>query len=591
MGTETIDIKENLPEEDSDLLIDEKEFNLKEDIPDIKENFTKVESNLLSKLDSHFNPSLEINDELCNISCNEEKDNEEKPMIDKPCFSDSDEDFNLSRINFEYKSFSDSSQDLFNPIEKHKAKTPTTVDINEECDNDSITIEDQINTMVDTDNSEKADVTTGVNCESSFMNVLISKRKEYIEKIFDLVSKQSSKGVTYDFIEAYFCTGLETDHFKHSLHSYVEAAIFHGKIRKEVKDGEDVYFTSESKDSKVKIIACGYCSACLKNDCGNCKTCIHESVLKDKSKKKRCLRKRCLNIKKIKKSDTADVKTSSIDKNVNRAKDDDKKLKGLNVDDASVLAPDNETITEKPIQSTLNSTINTILSEALHEKECIKTEEQRVCEGQLKSSKVDHVTKTEIDIENEDKCDQQICEDIKVTSEYLQQMSESNILNEDKTEVDIDGNMMTGVASPNEKVLMDKDESELREQDQGEEEEKSVQNDYEGTIVGVVDKGRDQQESIESNKLVEAVEKCNLNIFSNEVNSSGKAAEKTDNINVYENICEVGKDSIDKPVHEIAKDQTKFSEFEKVINADIQKINENETTEFCQELASTIPKK
>ena len=579
--TETIDIKENLPEEDSDLLIDEREFNLKEDIPDIKENFTNVESNFLSEMDSKLNPSLEINDELCNISCNEEKDNEEKPMIDKPCFSDSDEDFNLSRINFEYKSFSDSSQDLFNPIEKQKEKTPT-VDINEEGDNDSITIDDQIDTIVDTDNSEKADLTTDANCESSFMNVLISKRKEYIEKIFDLVSKQSSKGVTYDFIEAYFCTGLETDHFKHSLHSYVEAAIFHGKIRKEVKDGEDVYFTSESKDSKVKIIACGYCSACLKNDCGNCKTCIHESVLKDKSKKKRCLRKRCLNIKKIKKSDTADVKTSSIDKNVKRTKDDDKELKGLNIDDASVLASDNDTITEKPKQSTLNNTINTILSEALHEKESIKTEEQNISEEQLKSFKVDHVTKTEIDIENEDKFDQQICEDMKITSEDLQQKSELNILKKDETEVKINSNMMTGVASPNEKVLMDKDESELREQDQGEVEERSVQNDFQGTIVAVVHKGRDKTESIESNKLVETVEKCNLDIFSNKLNSSGKEAEKTDNIDGYENICEVGKDSIDKPVHE-----TEFLKFEKVINADILKINENETTE----LASIIPKK
>merc|ERR1712038_647807 len=117
--------------------------------------------------------------------------------------------------------------------------------------------------------------------------------------------------------------------------------------------------------------------------------------------------------------------------------------------------------------------------------------------------------------------------------------------------------MMTGVASPNEKVLLD--ESDLREQDQGEVEEKSVQNDYQGTIVGVVDKGRDKKESIESNKLVETVEKCNLNIIANKTNSPGKPAEKTANINVYENDCEVGKDSIDKPSHEIAKDQTKFS--------------------------------
>merc|ERR1712012_235335 len=92
---------------------------------------------------------------------------------------------------------------------------------------------------------------------------------------------------------------LEADDFKHSLHSYIEAALLHGKIKKEVKDGEEIFYPQNGETSKSKLKICGTCSTCKKDNCGNCKSCVIDSSLAERGRKKRCFRKRCMNLKKV----------------------------------------------------------------------------------------------------------------------------------------------------------------------------------------------------------------------------------------------------------------------------------------------------
>ena len=115
---------------------------------------------------------------------------------------------------------------------------------------------------------------------------IISRRKEYIEKISELVAKYPEKGVTSDLLEAYFCTTLEADDFKHSLHSYVEAALLHGKIKKEVEDGEEIFYPQNGETSKSKLKICGTCSTCKRDNCGHCKSCVIDSSTVERGRKK-----------------------------------------------------------------------------------------------------------------------------------------------------------------------------------------------------------------------------------------------------------------------------------------------------------------
>ena len=287
--------------------------------------------------------NLVIEDELCSLSGLESKvesAEDKDSVIQKPYFSDSDNDFNLSRINFDYKSFSDSHEDNVSET-KSELQNDSLTTINEvnkdqcisrhmnlskyesqevECSIKSIhsdAEEFSIDSMkpkfalpAPDENSDLDKWNENGNNEVSYMQSIISRRKEYIEKISGLVAKYPEKGVTSDLLEAYFCTTLEADDFKHSLHSYVEAALLHGKIKKEVKDGEEIFYPQNGETSKSKLKICGTCSTCKKDNCGNCKSCVIDSSLAERGRKKRCFRKRCMNLKK--------VKEKSVDEEKNR---------------------------------------------------------------------------------------------------------------------------------------------------------------------------------------------------------------------------------------------------------------------------------
>ena len=85
----------------------------------------------------------------------------------------------------------------------------------------------------DLEKSEISEVEEDQPVESTYLQNLIAKRKGYIEKISDLVEKHAKKGVSFDFIEAYFNTKLESDHFKNSLNSYIEAAFLHERSERQ----------------------------------------------------------------------------------------------------------------------------------------------------------------------------------------------------------------------------------------------------------------------------------------------------------------------------------------------------------------------
>ena len=63
--------------------------------------------------------------------------------------------------------------------------------------------------------------------------ILLLKGKDISKKISDLVEKHAKKGVSFDFIKAYFNTKLESDHFKNSLNSYIEAAFLHERSERQ----------------------------------------------------------------------------------------------------------------------------------------------------------------------------------------------------------------------------------------------------------------------------------------------------------------------------------------------------------------------
>ena len=150
---------------------------------------------------------------------------------------------------------------------------------------------------------------------NGYLQTLICKRKGFIEKLTELVQSNRETGVTFDFIETHFSSALESEHFQHfqhSIHSYVEAALLQGRIRKELKGEEEYFYPASASSSSTSVSRtkqklrkrCGECSACLKEDCGNCKSCIIklQSPVKSSSEKapeKKCLRRRCQNLKRL----------------------------------------------------------------------------------------------------------------------------------------------------------------------------------------------------------------------------------------------------------------------------------------------------
>ena len=132
----------------------------------------------------------------------------------------------------------------------------------------------------------------------SYIQTLISQRKSYIEKVEEMAKKNSENGVTFDMIEDHFNNEYEKEGFKHSVNSYIEAALLQGRIMKLVKGDEEIFFpVFRETRCKERLKRCGECFPCLKDDCGNCKSWQEG----EKSDKKGCLRrKRCQKLKRLK---------------------------------------------------------------------------------------------------------------------------------------------------------------------------------------------------------------------------------------------------------------------------------------------------